>query len=1509
MKISLLRTLVAAFALCMAVPGQAAMAGDVGSGGEPGVQQEVSEVEFTDSEDAMRYTRIYEWENEGICSFFHSVRGLTSDMYVRLQLDDVANPYGVRLVAIPQGSGVETPLQIDANGGVWFPTEYCGVDEWGGNIPWDMICSEEAVIGYSVSIYNSMDMTTTPLATQAGKVRYIQDVNFPFIQLPSRLSGDLNVDVPLQIPVSAGVFAGEAVVLRIQAREYDFQEGGNAFSVSGEGITEESEGIFVCDISDLQTKTYTFNVKATADCRGYVYIGLVDAEGCSITGDYRLNIQIPITYDENDVAALKAMADANPMSTDLQDFIEKEYYKKDWDYNDGYNVGVVWSQDDPSRVIQFYIDDQREDRVSTLDFSQLTALQRIEIYGTRLEKLNLASLSNLRNVALFDTKLNWTDVTLPTTQSEYFGMSGDTRIEAKGAVMLDDYNAYAQYGTEIDLSAYAEVNGVKSEFQWYGRNKDGSLVQEATMMAGSEYGKFIFQGIVGNYFWCEIRNEAYGNWYMRTPEIRVARTSAGYAPQDTLALRKLAEDNPQVLQLKEFVDSKGWERENWDSYQDVISTDWKDSEDGYRLTHLRIELDWADEPDSISKLDLSTFTELEWFECEQYMNISELDLSENTKLKHLHVYSRNLESIDVSMCPDLEYFGFMSRYHDEAENEYDKTKLRSINLKGCSKLTRFLLEHAHITSFDFSEFKQLQEVQIERCEDLDARCLATIPNLRTLYLPETDQFGEYIQNLPSSILALDLSETTYALPPSSVAGNLEYLGLPENVESFDLAGYPRLRNLNVGYGESALRYSQLKNYRSNVNYSGISQILLQSPSHLEAPSLFENGDTIDLSSEAVINGVESIFLWVNAKYGQEEKEAFIPVEGRPGVFVLDSKEEAFGDYWCKIMNPQFCEITDVNYISGWQMETRYIHVETGRPVLFHQGDVEVIGRIVGESNNEALQAWWDNDVWQTGENSDVAQAVWNNEEPRRLTELYLYSMFNSFAESVDLRSLDKLEILSLAYNNSLKEVTLPENTNTLRSLMLLGTGIETLIVSPYTALEYLDVSNTELTALDLSNNTNLTELKLNGTQLEPIEMTNPALAARLVTYGVPEATETIDLAAFPALKQLYPNNSKLRFSGVQNPRQMDPIDVNLYTDVGTTREGCSAYGSTLDFSAEMNIGGVASTISWESVNAVTGAKTPLEADATYTISDALMAGDFVTATIQNSLFPGWTMNLQTEVYSRDGDTNLDKLVNVADVTATVSYILWDLENMIERFGFHEADVNYDNSIEVADVIGIVNIIQGKPVTKASELRDAYQPTVLLELDDKGFLSMTSQVPVAGIQLEFTGATKEIPLLSDAAHLVQASTLNGDTLRTLGYSMDGKTIPAGKTVIMQLPAGVKLLKAVFSDAEANSLKAEGDIVPTGIESIQTADQIEAVLNYPNPFSGSTTFSYVLKEQAQSVAIQIFSTSGALVETIEGLPASVGTNRYTTSVQLPGGIYYYRLLLDGKKVSEANTMMIK
>lgn len=1511
MKISLLRTLVAAFALCMAVPGQAAMAGDVGSGGEPGVQQEVDYgvADIFSTPNATVYAGIYdytEWGHIGRESAHFVMTHCPSELYVRIQFN---NAEGIVSLAMRNRStGEDEAVNLDADNGYWIAPEYLETN--GGNAWFDAVfmCSQEITLSYTVSSFSSKDLNTTALDSSEHQIVFIDGDNYPDIRISeSRLSGDVNADIPFQVTVNAGGLVNQSG-LQLNFRWDGNYEDRELFVVKGDGVTYSEDGRYIYSIPSLQSQTYTFTATATAECSGSVYVYLSDSEGSSVTGN-TVNVIIPINYFQSDIEALKAIAEANPLSTDLQRFIADKYYEKDYNWDDGYNVGVSWNTENPSRVREFILED-REDRVDTLDLSALTALEYVRIYRSRIEKLDLSALSNLNNISLSNTDLMWADVSLPSPLPENFYASGYTRIEATGATPVDEYNAYAQKGTQIDLSAYATVNGTKSVYQWYKEDRETGNRTEVSMAAGSTFGAFRIQGTPGEYYYCEVTNPLYGNWAMRTATIKISRTSTEYSPIDTLALRKLAEDNPQVPQLKEFVDSKGWEHENWDTYSDGIMTDWSGVAP-YRLTHLRISLDWGNEPDTISKLDLSAFTELKWFECERFMNISELDLSKNTKLEHLHVYSTNLESIDVSMCPNLKVFKFCTESIGESTSEYNATKLNSINLSGCTKLETFKLEHAHVSSFDFAPYTQLREIHIENCQNLAAQSLTSAKNLEVLSLPNTTQFGDYIQNLPASIRELRLEDTEYALPSSEVAQHLEVLGLPEYVETFDMGEYPNLRYLDIGNWDSKMRYSGIKNYR-NITFSGNNEIRLTSPSHPEDPYLFENGDTIDLSSEAVINGVKSNYIWVNAKYNIEETEALKEVEGKPGVFVLDSKEEKYGEYRCIIWNTQFSRNVEINSWSGWRMETSYFRVNTLVPELFDQRDVQVIADLVAASEDSYWQEWWNSDKWMTEDPSAPIGVVWNNETPKRITELSLGGGFDSPIEIVNVEALDCLETLSLLNYYNVKEIVLPQETGRLRTLILSGlTNLESLIVSPYTELETLDISYYyKPFTCDVSNNTKLKVLKVNGTDFEPIEITSPEIAAQLTVYGVPNSVETIDLNNFPALKQLYPGSS-LMFSDVLNPRQMEPLDgtYRIGPMVGTLRGQYTPYGATLSFQDEMSIAGVASTVSWYNQDYSTGEDILVGTGSSYTLSNDLQPDSYLQARIENSLFPGWVLSPSTWVYTCDGDANLDRLVNVADVTATVSWILSDIENAIERFGWAEADVNYDNYVDVADVTGIVNIIQGKPVTKASELRDAYQSTVLLELDDKGFLSMTSQVPVAGIQLEFTGATKEIPLLSDAAHLVQASTLNGDTLRTLGYSMDGKTIPAGKTVIMQLPAGVKLLKAVFSDAEANSLKAEGDIVPTAIESIQTADQIEAVLNYPNPFSGSTTFSYVLKEQAQSVAIQIFSTSGALVETIEGLPASVGTNRYTTSVQLPGGIYYYRLLLDGKKVSEANTMMIK
>lgn len=103
-----------------------------------------------------------------------------------------------------------------------------------------------------------------------------------------------------------------------------------------------------------------------------------------------------------------------------------------------------------------------------------------------------------------------------------------------------------------------------------------------------------------------------------------------------------------------------------------------------------------------------------------------------------------------------------------------------------------------------------------------------------------------------------MQNTDYKLPDTEVAKNLTTLGLPKNVESFDLARYPNLKRLDAD--NSRLRYSTLKNYRRIDFLASSSIYLLTSPSHPNDPNWFENSDTIDLSSEAVINGVETVFL-------------------------------------------------------------------------------------------------------------------------------------------------------------------------------------------------------------------------------------------------------------------------------------------------------------------------------------------------------------------------------------------------------------------------------------------------------------------------------------------------------------------------------------------------------------------------------------------------------------------------------------------------------------------------
>lgn len=312
---------------------------------------------------------------------------------------------------------------------------------------------------------------------------------------------------------------------------------------------------------------------------------------------------------------------------------------------------------------------------------------------------------------------------------------------------------------------------------------------------------------------------------------------------------------------------------------------------------------------------------------------------------------------------------------------------------------------------------------------------------------------------------------------------------------------------------------------------------------------------------------------------------------------------------------------------------------------------------------------------------------------------------------------------------------------------------------------------------------------------------------------------------------------------------------------------------------------------------------------TYTIGDKLEPEMQVYAEVHNDLFPGWTLRYSTIVYTMDGDVNLDRMVDVKDVTSLISSMLgkWPSDRI---FGWTQANTNHDESYgDAADLVGLVNIILGKPVTKGEALRAAYIPQAELSVDERNNLYIDHEAPISALYLEFAGATKELALTGDAARMTQSRSLRNDTLRIVAYSMDGKSIATGKQALMQLAPGMQLTKASFSDAKAVPLKLVGDYLPTANETIAPFDEVKAVYNYPNPASGTTTFCYSLSEDANSVEIELIASNGAVVARLQGLPTAQGRHEENVSLPFGNGVYFYRLVLNGKQIVATNTLIIK
>jgi len=165
-----------------------------------------------------------------------------------------------------------------------------------------------------------------------------------------------------------------------------------------------------------------------------------------------------------------------------------------------------------------------------------------------------------------------------------------------------------------------------------------------------------------------------------------------------------------------------------------------------------------------------------------------------------------------------------------------------------------------------------------------------------------------------------------------------------------------------------------------------------------------------------------------------------------------------------------------------------------------------------------------------------------------------------------------------------------------------------------------------------------------------------------------------------------------------------------------------------------------------------------------------------------------------------GDANGSGDVDVADVITTVNYAAGQDP---KPFIFEAADMNTDLSIDILDVVGIIQKILNPNAAREMTIESTATYTI-----EDGTLYVESPVALAGVQVQLNlDAQKDIEVTEDLNGFEHTSAwLTDNDYLFLAYNMNGKTLTAGKHALLKIgDADVTTLR--LSDAQGHNVMVE------------------------------------------------------------------------------------------------------
>lgn len=882
--------------------------------------------------------------------------------------------------------------------------------------------------------------------------------------------------IPLELPAN-GLYKYITYAPQKPLFEERTISAGETIDYSSESLINGSSTVFSWFRNDTKILNTDQSGKYTPTEEGYYYCTMTNPkfEGLVLTTN-KVTVGNPPEFDPQDVAALKAIRDNAPASSMLKTWWADDSKIGTWS-------GVTWNDILPKKVKSLGVSYAG---LKELNVSQLTYLEYLNCSNNQLNSVDLTGVNRLKEYDCSNNNLSFSNLLLrlPISGSYYsYNYSPQGLIYQQQSISA---------GETIDYSSEVLFDGVSTVFTWY---RDNVKIENT-----NQTGKFT--PISEGYYYCILTNAKFPKLILTTNVVKVGNPPE-FDPQDVVSLKSIRDNAPAGSSLKNlWADDKNigtWSGVVWSQFP--IKKVKELNIRGCSLSTISItplnsleKLDCSN--NYLTSLDLSMLPNLQSIYCSGNQ-LTSINIDGLTRLSTLYCQNNQLlfSKLPLKLTVQNGYYYYSGQsypltqqtfiigstidYSSEALIDGVSTKYRWYRngtlIADTDNTGRYTISEDgyYYCVLSNSKFPELSittsQIKIGNPQEYDAQDILTLKTIRDnapsdsplkTYWADDTKIGIWTgviwsTYLPRKVTHLSLYNMKLSVLDVKQLTALEQLNCYYNqLTILDVSGLSNLLVLNCQSNQLAFvdisTLTKLYSFDCSFNKIPLSKLPLKLPSSYgtfsysqQTPFSEEHsisiGETIDYSSEAIISGTATTFVWYknNVKLeGTDNSGKFIP-----------SSE---GIYYCTMNNSKFYSLT---IATG--------KTKVGNPIEFDTLDVEALRSIRDNSPDDSpLRTAWADDRPV----SSWTGIYWNGIYPQRVKQL---SLSSKKLTSLDLTKLSSLETIDCTYNQ-LKTLKVDGLSN-LTSLSCTANQLETidLTTTPKVKSLYCEYNKISLSRLPL----------------------------------------------------------------------------------------------------------------------------------------------------------------------------------------------------------------------------------------------------------------------------------------------------------------------------------------------------------------------------------------------------------------------------------------------------------